>query len=60
MRIHLDTDFGGDTDDACSALRLRSDGALDRDPSGHPVRLVTTLDGAAFAADWLDTVAPVR
>ena len=87
MRIHLDTDFGGDTDDACAlayllgaadpaacaialgrvpatieetAVRLRADGGLDRNPTGHPVRLVTAVDGAAFAAQWLDTVAGVR
>lgn len=41
-----------------SAVRLRPDGGLDRDPAGHPVRLVTAVDGPAFAADWLSTVAP--
>ena len=39
-----------------TAVRLRPDGALDRDPRGHPVRLITSLDGAAFNAHWLDTI----
>lgn len=41
---------------ADTAVRLRPDGALDRDPTGHPVRLVTALDGAAFNNHWLDTI----
>jgi inosine-uridine nucleoside N-ribohydrolase len=43
-----------------TAVRLRLDGGLDRHPDGHPVRLVTGIDGAAFAVHWLDTVAPER
>jgi inosine-uridine nucleoside N-ribohydrolase len=39
-----------------TAVRLRPDGGLDRDPAGHPVRLVTEIDGAAFNSHWLDTV----
>ncbi len=35
---------------------LREDGALVRDPDGRPVRLVTAVDGAAFAEHWLATV----
>jgi inosine-uridine nucleoside N-ribohydrolase len=42
-----------------TAVRLRLDGGLDRDPDGHPVRLVTAVDGPAFAAHWLDTVEAV-
>lgn len=43
-----------------TAVRLRPDGGLDRDPSGHPVRLVTSLDGAAFNSHWLDTLDEFR
>ena len=39
-----------------TAVRVRPDGALDRDPTGHPVRLVTTLDGTAFNDHWVDTI----
>ncbi|HEY6745793.1 MAG TPA: nucleoside hydrolase [Mycobacteriales bacterium] len=42
-----------------TAVRLRPDGGLDRDPGGHPVRLVTSVDGPAFAAEWLAAVAPL-
>ncbi len=39
-----------------TAVRLRSDGALGRDPTGYPLSLVTAIDGAAFNGHWLDTV----
>jgi hypothetical protein len=29
MRIHVDTDFGGDTDDACALAYLRERGDVD-------------------------------
>ena len=37
-------------------LVLRPDGSLARDPAGQPARLVTAIDGAAFADHWLTTV----
>jgi purine nucleosidase len=39
-----------------TAVRLSPDGALGRDLAGHPVRLVTALDGPAFSTHWLATV----
>lgn len=37
-------------------LVLRPEGSLARDPSGQPARLITAIDGAAFAEHWLATV----
>jgi hypothetical protein len=39
-----------------TAVHLTPDGAVARDPAGHPVRLLTDLDGAAFNSHWLDTI----
>jgi purine nucleosidase len=39
-----------------TAVRLRLDGGLARDPAGLPVRLMTAIDGPSFATHWLDTV----
>ena len=39
-----------------TAVRLRPDGALDRDPAGHPLRLVIALDGVAFNRHWLEAM----
>ena len=37
-------------------LVLRPDGSLAREPGGQPARLVTAIDGDAFAEHWLTTV----
>ena len=72
MRIHLDTDLGGDTDDACALafgwsgamvedLRLRPvrrDDVLSfvADPEGRSIKVVLEVDGAAFRETWLSAV----
>jgi purine nucleosidase len=40
-------------------LTQRPDGALVRDPAGTPARVVTALDGAAFAEHWLATIEAI-
>ncbi|HEV7655267.1 MAG TPA: nucleoside hydrolase [Mycobacteriales bacterium] len=40
-------------------VRLGADGALVRDPAGLPVKVVTAVDGPAFAAHWIETVEAV-
>jgi hypothetical protein len=37
-------------------LALRPDGSLARDPAGQTARLITSIDGAAFAEHWMTTV----
>ena len=45
MRIHLDTDLGGDTDDACALAMPRFEPA----PSGQAVRALVDVDATRSA-----------
>lgn len=64
MQIHLDTDLGGDIDDACAlAMLLRWPGVdvnaitTSAEEDGRPTRVVTRIDGDSFSRFWIDTVA---
>ena len=48
MRIHLDTDLGGDADDACALAMLLGS-----------IKVVLDVDGAAFSELWLAAVEAV-
>lgn len=71
LRIHLDTDLGGDIDDLC-ALGWRAGVEIQElplaveeqagwltlriDPAGTPMRVVTKINGTQFDDFWLQTV----
>jgi inosine-uridine nucleoside N-ribohydrolase len=42
-----------------TAVILRPDGGLTRDPAGHRVRMVTAVNGPAFAAHWLESIEAI-
>lgn len=50
MKIHLDTNIGGDMDDLCALAMLLK--WPDAEIAGIPTRLVTGIDGAAFSRFW--------
>ena len=62
MLIHLDTDLGGDTADACdeqARLDLIHEGDLVRfrpGAAGRPTRVLADLDWGGFADHWLRAV----
>lgn len=52
IKIHLDTDIGGDMDDLCALAMLHEI----PDPGGIPTRLVTRIDGGAFNEYWVSMI----